>query len=666
MSNVPSVFSSIRPRTILLLTALLAAVMIGSAVLELSQSREELMHILTEEAMSLAESVRHTAANVVLSTDEIERQITQRLLDNASFLAAMDRRGTLTPRILAEVCERNNIFRINLFDRTGRRVLSSHDHLPDHPTSPERARPEDILRPLLSGEADTLIIGLTDARYEEGQRYAVALRRSIPEGGAIVLNVDAAEFTTLRQTLGIGRMMKDIGDNSGIEYALLQDNQGIIAAGGTVSEIASIESDPFLQRAEETDTTHTRVIMTAGHELFEVVQPLSIGDEYLGLLRIGLSMDEVRATETRMQRRMIILSLVVLAISGLVALAIVSMQRLRKIESFTGTILEQMNDAVVTIDHLRRVTIFNSQAARLLHTSETDVRAKNLDDPGWPFDLLRSLVDSGPEITECEPLWPDGTHRSLSVSRSNNVQPDGATEHITLVIRDITESRRLERELRRRDRLSAMGELAAGVAHEIRNPLNAIAMISQRFMKEFKPVRGVREYRSIAKVLLDESRRVNGIIHQFLRFARPAVPIIDDVPLAPFLGHINVLALEHVRDKRIRLTMDSAVGTARFDREQMTQALLNLLRNAVEAVPEDGWISLTTVRTASQITFAITDSGPGIPVEQRERVFEPSYSSKSTGTGLGLAITRQIVEAHGGTIGIEGEHGSTFRILLPQ
>lgn len=253
-------------------------------------------------------------------------------------------------------------------------------------------------------------------------------------------------------------------------------------------------------------------------------------------------------------------------------------------------------------------------------------------------------------------------------SVSTTLRPDGALESRTAVIKDLTDSRRLELEVKRKEKLSAMGELASGVAHEIRNPLNAISMIAQRYEKEFVPRSGLREYRSLTGVLQKEVKRVNSIVQQFLRFARPPKPQFAEVDARQFVDHIAMLFKGQAKAKDVRF---SAVceenGLLFIDAEQMTQALINLLQNALDAASKGDSITLHVCKDEKSVTFRVTDTCSGIAAEQLSRVFDLYFTTKPDGTGMGLAITQRIVSQHGGEIHVESDagKGSRFSIALP-
>lgn len=667
---------NIQPRYIIAITVAVAIVMVTSAAIELRQSKAELYHVMEEGALSLAEAIALSSANNLLSMEHIENLLAERLLNNAHFIARLDSLSLLTPSDLRTLAETNHIFRINIFDRDGKRVLSSHAQRDAHEGLPPRYRPEDVLGPILSGDSTQLVIGLKEARFEEGQRYAVAVRRSRPPGGAIVLNLDAATLLEFRREVGIGTLIRDLGDNSGVEYVVLQDREGILAASGAIQEMTTIESDSLLARVYETDSVVTRVVPFQDREVLEVVKTFSLEGMPVGLFRLGLAMDEIRATENRMQRRVLVMSAVLLVFGALVVLAIVALQNLklaeqryRSIQTFTGNILEQMQDAVVTVDAHNRITLFNKQAQILFGLGEQDVlghHLKEIAQRGFPCldRVLSAEMPYSELIVECA----GGAQREVAVTISETLLLNGSLESRTAVIRDMTEARRMARMVQRKDKLTAMGELASGVAHEIRNPLNAIAMIAQRFEGEFTPRNDVAEYKALTGVLKAETQRVNAIVHQFLRFARPADLNLQVVPMDEFVDHVAILFHAQAAGKgvKFRVSNDCRFDMA-MDRDQMTQAVLNILQNSLDATPTGGRIELLCARNADTVMVSVKDNGNGISPEVLGRIFDLYYTSKSDGTGMGLSISQQIIARHDGHIEVSSEEGkgTRFDIVIP-
>lgn len=670
------VLHHIQPRFIIAITVAITVLMALSAFIELRQSRQELYHVMEEEALSLIEAIGRSSHTTILATDQIEGQLAERLLNNAYFIARLDSLGVLTDEQLETFAAANDVYRINVFDRKGRRILTSYTPHSEHARLEAKHSPIEYIKPILEGTTDRLVIGMKEARYTDEFRFAVAVRRTARGGGAIVLNLNAADLLGFRKKVGIGRLMQDLGDNSGVEYVALQDSEGIIAASRRVQELSSFHEDPVLPMLSSHDSSVARTIQFEGREVFEVLRPLKVNDALLGVLRVGLSMDEIHATENRMTRRMAIMSLILVAVGALVLTAIVinqnyrlARQKLAAVQTFTGSVLEHMQDAVVTVSADGRVDLFNKRAQELFGVSDDAVIGKPLLElNNGAAACLGQLFAATSTETEQKIVCGNGSEKTVAISFSTAYGKGGKEESRTAVIRDLTEARRLQQEIERKEKLSAMGELASGVAHEIRNPLNAIAMIAQRLEAEFTPQNDAGEYHSLSRVLKSEAHRVNTIIQQFLRFARPPKANCKPVPVEEFITHISSLFEGQARGKGLHFVAESTShALLTIDPELMTQALLNLLQNALDATPPGGTITLRCTSSDTLVCISVKDTGTGIPAENVDKIFNLYYSTKPNGTGLGLAITHQIVSEHHGYIAVNSRvgGGTQLDVYLP-
>ena len=233
--------------------------------------------------------------------------------------------------------------------------------------------------------------------------------------------------------------------------------------------------------------------------------------------------------------------------------------------------------------------------------------------------------------------------------------------------RHLREMRALETAMARHERLSALGDVAAAFAHEVRNPLNAVSMGLQRLRAEFKPEPG-EEYARFVDLMQGEVRRLNTIVEQFITLARP-------LPLKPAPLQLDELlrelaALVEPEADQARVAVRLAVGAlplVHADRDHVKQVLLNLMLNAVQAMTSGGTLTLEAEAVRDAVTLTVADTGPGIAPDVLPRVFDPYFTTKPGGLGLGLTIARRIVEAHGGALAVESEpgRGSRFSVTLP-
>jgi len=233
----------------------------------------------------------------------------------------------------------------------------------------------------------------------------------------------------------------------------------------------------------------------------------------------------------------------------------------------------------------------------------------------------------------------------------------------------LEEVKALEIEVLHRERLAAMGNLAATVAHEIRNPLNAVSMGLQRLKTEFQPAEEGDQYFRLTELMMGEARRLNIMVEQFLSLARPVEINREALPLQEVLKELVALQENQARQLNVRIRVIAApdLPPLKADPSHLTQVLLNLMLNGFQAMPHGGTLTLEAKTSANKFLIVVTDTGSGIAAENLSRIFDPYFTTKAQGSGLGLAISRRIVEAHGGTITVTSKagQGCRFEISLP-
>ncbi len=245
---------------------------------------------------------------------------------------------------------------------------------------------------------------------------------------------------------------------------------------------------------------------------------------------------------------------------------------------------------------------------------------------------------------------------------------DGDVERVVYYEKDVTEERKLEHRLHQTERLKALGTLAAGIAHEIRNPLATINFNTQMLQRELSLDPAQQQ---MFDDVVQQIKKIDRIVHQVLNFAKPRDPQFLPHHLNEIVGYCYDLAKAHLRKANMEVELDLGdnIPMLVVDFNQISQVIMNLMINAIEAMPGGGTLTIRTMyqEEPAAVVLQVTDTGDGILEEDQDRIFDPFFTRKSEGTGLGLAISRQILEKHGAFIEFDTQFGAgtTFRIIFP-
>ncbi|MBN1478654.1 PAS domain S-box protein [candidate division KSB1 bacterium] len=652
------------------LTLILAAILIISAVLDYWGTKRELSHILKEQSLALITALEKGSQNAIESYNLVQDIIAERLSNNARLLEEMDYAGRLDEAYLRKVAEQNRIFRINVYDAQGDKVMASFRGFG---WGAEKSAPSDLMTAMQKENVDELVMGFRSSRFGDGRRFAIAKKRR--KGGVLVLNVDSQEMLEFRRSIGLGKLIREIGANEGVKFIALQDSAGIIIATEGVDSLSTIAHDKLLKDTQASGNTGTRFIHYKGQRIFEIIHPFTA--QKRELLRIGLGTSHIEEAERSALTRAMISSLLLLIFGGVIANWVISNQNVRalqkayqRIETHTGSMLENMTDAIIAVDHNGDITLVNDAAEKMFGIASEHVLGKSCANELvaiCPF-LKKGLETSERKIYPEEKLASSNGLLTVFITINIVKNKKGELDIVFAVIRDITELVRLEENLKRKDKIAAMGHLASGVAHEIRNPLNAIGMIAQRFRTEFQPTSDEHEYKQLASTMVNETRRINDIIRQFLQFAKPSEPVKSRINLSAIVHEVATLLRQEAQAKAVQVDAHChPVPDIHADADKLKQALLNIGQNALDACEANAKIQMTCEQKDLSILVRISDTGKGIPATDVEKLFNLYFTTKEKGTGIGLSVVQQVISQHNGTIDVYSEEnkGTTFSIFLP-
>lgn len=307
-----------------------------------------------------------------------------------------------------------------------------------------------------------------------------------------------------------------------------------------------------------------------------------------------------------------------------------------------------------------RIIFFNPSAERITGRAAQSVI-------GQPADALfvsLAAQPQTPDVLRWEALFErsDGSMRTLGMSRSALMDGSGQQVGWIVIFRDLSRLRQLELRIRRSEKFAAIGRMAAGIAHEIRNPLASMSGSIQMLQTADLDPMQIR----LMDIVLREIDRLNQLISDFLQFARPTPPSFERVELHALIDEVQAMFGGHRDDVRLVVTAQHCVLTA--DPGRLRQVFWNLLINAADAMPTGGEIALRMQVEPSTVVVQVQDEGLGIAPDVLERIFDPFYTTKPEGTGLGLAQANRIVEEHGGTLEVDSivDVGTTFTVRLPR
>ena len=330
-------------------------------------------------------------------------------------------------------------------------------------------------------------------------------------------------------------------------------------------------------------------------------------------------------------------------------------------------VIRCLSSGLLTIDRNGMVLTMNEAAADILELPAWEGLGKDI---GLVVPELAPLLSElgvselrrRAEITTRR--HGSGTDATLGVSISPLVNHRNEPIGRILNFQDLTELRELEHKMKRAERLAVVGRIAAGIAHEIRNPLAGISG-SIELLRDAVP--DGSENRALMNIVMREVDRLNGLITELLDYARPRDALKVKVELEPIVSE-TVRVFEHDRSFPVTVAYRAAAApTVLADPAQLRQVLFNLLRNAAEAMPDGGEIGVELTRDAGDAVVEVRDQGGGIPHEHQERIFEPFFTTKASGTGLGLPTVHRLVTEHGGTIVVDSApgRGATLTVRLP-
>jgi len=522
-----------------------------------------------------------------------------------------------------------------------------------------------------------------------------ASRLLLEKGAALIRSFEAGARTGMGRRILRGFTLQNLLSETALQpdiaYLMVTDAQGTILSHSQMDRIGQHrETGMDLDAIADSDEVRGRIQkLSDGKTIFEVFRrftpsrrppagrfrniqdpsALHWHERQNLIIFVGLDMGPIEAARRADTLHTLIMGSILLLIgfAGIFLLFLAqsyraTRQQLSRVQTFSDTIVEKMPAGLQAIDEQERIVSLNPAAARILNLSCEAAAGKQARDL-LPEELRGFITDCRTavekEIECCPADRPVPLQVSVSALRDENERLLG---HI-LLLKDLSEIRTLRSQIVRNQRMATVGSLAAGVAHEIRNPLSSIKGFATYFRERYQ---SVPDDQKIADIMIQEVDRLNRVVGQLLDFSRPLSLSRKPVHIRNLISDSLALVRQKAEEKNIAISMDVAPEniTARIDPDQIRQVLLNLHLNALEAMDSGSRLSVSAKKDSNMLQIRIQDTGCGILPEHLSRIFDPYFTTRSSGAGLGLAIVHNIIEAHEGRIEVESRPGEGTAITL--
>jgi len=528
----------------------------------------------------------------------------------------------------------------------------------------------------------------------------------IEKGEALIRSFEAGARTGIGMhwsSFQLQKLLIETAEQQGVDHIILAGTDGMIIADSDPSMIGEIYGTNLeLTRISELKKVEWRQVPNlAGADTFEVYRRFAptetFAQEFFRMLRsenrsaesgtkgtstqspglvifVGMDMGPIDALRKQDREHTIWMSVifVLIGISGIISLILAQNYRsakisLARIKAFSDNLVENMPIGLIAINERDEIISLNQTAESVFGYSFRDIFGKKARDilPEPCKTLLEALkVEKKVIEKEIECSVKDGRIVPLEVIATVLEEGTGDFLGYVILFRDITEILHLKKEMERSQRLASLGSLAAGVAHEIRNPLSSIKGFATFFKERYQDN---PEDRKTAEIMVQEVERLNRVISQLLEFARPMDMNRRWDSIQEIIRHTLKMIEGEAGEKKISIYADipSEPGNIFIDADKITQVMLNLCLNAISAMDRGGTLSVALSMPHNRmVQIDVSDTGAGIDEENLSHIFDPYFTTKPSGTGLGLAIVYRIIEAHNGEIRVESERGKGTKVTV--
>jgi len=549
-----------------------------------------------------------------------------------------------------------------------------------------------------------ILISISTYRNLDREK-SMALHFLYRQGVALIRSLEASARTGMKslmwQEISLGSLMQETAKDNDIAYVYLVDGHGKIVHHSDPSKQGS--SAAWIPETKDADQVVTRIVKPGeGPQIYELAKlfapmydpsmahhqnhmmsfepPTSPHSHSGDIIILGMKMESVaQARHADIQHAFIMAAIILVLGSGALFFIFVIQnyylvdKTLKQTKDYTRQVIASMANGLLSIDTEGKIASYNRPAIELLGLTETEAKGKDLNSlVDLTVSGIRKTITDGVSVLDREILHQNkkGEVIPLALSATPIRDETGACRGAVIVLRDLSVIKKLEEKVRRSEKLAAIGELAAGIAHEIRNPLSSIRGFAQFLRHALKDKPQEQVY---ADTMVAEVDRINRVVSDLLTFARPMEAELVPTEITDLIEHAVRLVAADASSRNVQIkTRIADVSKLPLDANQMTQALLNLLLNALQAVDQGGCIEIGAdfIVDDTSLHLWVADNGSGILPDQKEKIFEPFFTTREKGTGLGLAIVHKIVENHQGEIKIESPIGGStqgcrFTMILP-
>ena len=537
-----------------------------------------------------------------------------------------------------------------------------------------------------------------------------SFRLLLEKGAALIRSFEAGTRTGMGfswSKVQLQKLLTETAQQHDIVYLLVTDTNGNILAHNNPGYIGQTHGKGLnLRRIIHKETIKWRVVSNSeGKKIFEVFRKfspvergLNVGNGHMmmqmwfqqginqrldiptfnPIIFVGLDMASIEEAIQADIRNTMVMGMILLLIgfAGIALLFLAQSYRatrmsLSRIKAFSDNLVENMPIGLVAIDNHRKVTSLNHVAGFILSLSAAEVIGENATQvvPEELLKLLENLdTEKGVVEKEIDCTVREGKVIPLEVSATLLNDENGMFLGYVLLFKDLSEVRSLRKEIARSQRLASVGRLAAGVSHEIRNPLSSIKGFATYFKERYHDV---TENQQISNLMIQEVDRLNRVVGQLHEFARPITVSKKPINIRTFLENSLKLIERQTSEANIKIQtrLDSEIDEILIDPDRINQVFLNLYLNAMESMKNGGNLNVWLLKNEEKngIKIRVQDTGTGISEDDLTHIFDPYFTTKASGTGLGLAIAHNIIEAHDGEIKVDSRlgQGTTVTILLP-